>query len=152
MSRELLWIDKSLVSKLKLLEETDEIMEQDLKQYIKDFKDGIEQLGEDIDSNVLDIRVKAQRARESYKNVVETEIESINEMWEQLDSKRYEAYKTLKSAKESIDSITNEVNSLKKSINNINFYTIDRMIEVVDKVSSMDEKQLELLERLFKNN
>ena len=42
------------------------------------------------------------------------------------------------------------MNRLKRSIKEIDFYAINNVIELVDKVSNMNSKQLELLEKLVK--
>ena len=148
--KELLWIDKGLVNKLKLLEEVEEIDQVEIKKYIREFNEQVETLSEEVDSSVLGLRAKAQKVRETYKKVVEDEITSIDKLWCELDNKRYESTNKISQASKSISSIQDEVNRLKRSIKEIDFYAINNVIELVDKVSNMNSKQLELLEKLVK--
>lgn len=147
--KELLWVEKSLIQKLKLLDQVEEIKEEDIKGIIKNFNDDIEIIKEDVNSSVLDLRAKAQSVRETYESVVKEEIEANTKLWEDLDEKRCESVKKINSARDSINSIQDDVDRLKKSISSIDFYGIDRVIECIEKINNMRPEDRELLSKLF---
>ena len=153
MSKELLWVEKSLIQKLKLLDEVEEIKEKDIKDVIKKFNEDItEIITDNIDSNVLNLRLKAQQIRDSYENVVNEEIEKTNELWEQLDEKRYEINSKLNNMRDRVNSISNEINNIKQQIHNIDFYGIDKLLECIDKINNLREDDKILLKQLFNSH
>lgn len=152
MSKELLWVDTKLVDKLKLVDNVSELYEEDIKGYFSDLQKEIKDFSTDIDSNVLDIQLKAQKLRESYKDTVEKEIETSRLLWEELDAKRYENFERINEAKDIIGTIEKDISGLQKKIDRINFYAIDRIIETIDKLTNMDDKQIELLKKLLEMN
>lgn len=147
--KELLWVEKSLIQKLKLLDGVEEIKEKDIKDLIKNFNEDVEIIKEDVNSSILDFRAKAQSVREAYETVVKQEINANNELWESLDEKRYESVKKINSARDSIKSVQDDVNRLKKSIYDIDFYGIDRLMECIEKINDMRLEDRELLSKLF---
>ena len=146
----LLWVEENLVKDLQLLDEVEEISQDKIKNLIKRFKEENEEMVlENIDSNVLSLRTKAQQMRELYENVVEEEGDKTYELWEKLDSKR-DIYKSkLDELKNVIGDCRKDLELFKNGIDSIDFYGIDRLVECIDKIRKLDDRDKELLSKLF---
>ena len=105
MGRTLIWIDDSLAKKLEILNDTVELKENDIKSIVKELKNDIENIGECIDEDVVSFRYHAQKVRDSYKKVVDEEIEKTNELWETMDKLRTETRERLNKTRELTASI-----------------------------------------------
>ena len=151
VNKKLLWVEESLVEKLQLLDEVEEISNEDIKSVIEQFNKSVDLLSENIDSNVLEIRAKAQKVRESYKKAVEIEIKETDLLWEKLDTTRYEVRKKVSETISEVENLKDkvqEVNKLIDTIYNAN-YKLDKTLEIIEKIANMSDKEKELFSKFI---
>lgn len=150
-NKKLLWVEDSLITKLQLLDEVEQISNEDVKSFIKQFNESIDLLSENIDSNVLDIRAKAQRVRDTYKKAVETEIEETDLLWENLDLTRSKIRKKVSESIVEVENLKDKVALLNKAIENISLYDyrLEKTLDLVNRIAEMSEKEKELLTKLI---
>lgn len=149
MGRTLIWIDDNLAKKLEIIDDVVKLTDNDIKDIIKGLKDNISVLDETIDEDVVSFRYHAQKVRDSYKKVVEEEIDKTNELWEQLDTLRFETSNKLDKTKELTKSITEDIKYIQESISKCNLYGVDKLLEMIEKVNYMNESDRELLYKLL---
>ena len=150
-NKKLLWVEDSLVAKLQLLDEVEQISNEDVKSFIKQFNESIDLLSENIDSNVLDIRAKAQRVRDTYKKAIEIEIEETDSLWENLDLTRSKIRKKVSESIAEVENLKDKVALLNKAIENISLYDyrLEKTLDLVNRIAEMSEKEKELLTKLI---
>lgn len=149
MGRTLIWIDDNLAKKLEIIDDVVKLTDNDIKDIIKGLKDNISVLDETIDEDVVSFRYHAQKVRDSYKKVVDEEIDKTNELWEQLDVLRSETRNKLDKTRELTKSIKEDIVEIQKGINNCNLYGVDHFLELVVQVNNMSEANRELLCKLL---
>jgi len=149
MGRTLIWIDDNLAKKLEIIDDVVKLTDNDIKDIIKNLKDSISVLDETIDEDVVSFRYHAQKVRDSYKKVVDEEIDKTNELWEQLDVLRSETRNKLDKTRELTKSIKEDIVEIQKGINNCNLYGVDHFLELVVQVNNMSEANRELLCKLL---
>lgn len=144
MGNKMIWIDEKLADKLEIINDVVKIQDEDINKIIKRLAEDTNLMTECLDENVLRFKLHAQQTRDSYKKVVEEEIEKTYELWEKCDELRSETKDKIKTLLPVISDVNNQLEKLDKSISKINTYGIDRLIDLVEKFKQIptDEKQM----------
>jgi methyl-accepting chemotaxis protein len=147
MSKELVWVSKELVEMVNNLD--DGVDKSDVFKLVKEFKTEIEGYTYDIEEMAATFRRQSQKIKDSFKQVVDKEVESLQEFWEQQDEKRYEISKKVNGLHERIRSTKDDLLELKKLSESINVYGLKELIEMIDKIKYMSPNDKELLHYVF---
>lgn len=148
MDKEIVFIPKEMKEQLQKIE--DGVIEQHaIKDIIANFNRQIKMMDEELDESTMLFRHHAKKVKEKYKEVVDVEIESMNELWETLDQKRYEVSKKLNGLHERIRTTKDDLRELKKMTESIGVYGLTELIQLIDKVKYMNPRDKELLQYVF---
>lgn len=148
MSRELVWVSKELLEKVQDL---DGVFEdhQKVKNLIDSFKGEIEQFTYDVEDSVSVFRRQSEKIKSTYKEVVDKEVESLQEFWEEQYRRRSELVNKLEDIRRYVQSTSDEIQTMKKELNNLNIYGIDKLVELIDRINRMSDKEKEVLHYVF---
>lgn len=149
--KSLLWVEDSLIKELQLLDEVEEISQDQIKKVAARLTNEIEMLSDNIDSNVLSIRTKAQQVKEMYQKTVDEECEAIDLLWEKLDGVRYDAKKKLTQTITELQSIKAEVKMVNDMIDKIyqSDYKLQRTLDIFERFNKMSAAEKEMLSKLL---
>jgi methyl-accepting chemotaxis protein len=148
MSKELVWVSKELLEKVKDLDAVFQDHEK-VKSIIESFKDEVEQFTYDVEDSVSIFRRQSEKIKSSFKEVVDKEIESLQGFWEEQERRRAELTRKLAEIRESVRSVSEEIQTVKKELGKLNVYGLDKLIEVIDKINQMSEQEKEVLHYVF---
>ena len=141
--QELIWVDKELAEKYKELDSDvskAKIVNSLIRQKKFDVQDDLESLEDDL------IRFKgfslsyASEFRKAYKS----QSENIENIWEDSQDPINKINARTRSIKEDIISIRKDVEDVAESIENLDIYKLDRIVELIEKYNRMtdDDKQI----------
>ncbi len=149
MGKTLVWIDENIAKKLQIIDEVAEIKDKDLKKIIQQLKDDIDTMKECVSEDVIDFRYYAQQVRDSYKKVVEEELQKTYELWEQLSKLRIETKNKLGLIQDLTQSIAKDIELIQKNLLKFNIYGLDQLLQVLTKFKDIPDEDKELLYKLF---
>lgn len=151
MEKELVWVSKDIVEQVNQLNGTVEDVEQ-IKKIFELFKREINDYSFNIEEAVVDLKRQSKKIKDALRETFDAENEQMYQLWEELNSKQDEVRKKITSAAELIRNSKADVESLKNQISSINLYGVDKLIDMVEKISNMNERDKELLSYLFNHN
>lgn len=151
MEKELVWVSKDLVEQVNQLNGAAEDIEQ-IKKVFDLFKREVSDYQYNVDDAVADLRRQAKKVKDALRETFDAESEQMYALWDELNSKQDEVRKKITSAAELIRHSKADIESLKKEISAINLYGVDKLIDMVEKISNMGERDKELLSYLFNHN
>jgi len=94
---------------------------------------------------VTNLKSHYEEQRKNLRKLYEEEFELSYSLWEELDKKRSETTEKIKEIREETKCIVEEVKELKESINGLNLYGMDKLLEVVRTFANLDDKSKEVL-------
>ena len=120
-----------------------------LKQFLTNEKEWLNSELKEIDESTVKYSAKLIGIKDAFSKCQNTYVEEI----ESIYNKANETFKKLSSVSDStnksIDQARNNLTSLFTQLDKIDFYKIERLLSLVDKVNSMSTTELELLKKLL---
>jgi len=148
MNKELVWVSKELLEKVQDLESVFED-HQKVKNLIESFKGEVEQFTYDVEDSVSVFRRQSEKIKSTYKEVVDKEIESLQEFWEEQDKRRAEMINKLADIRKSVHTVSDDMQVMRKELNSLNIYGLDKLVELIDKINGMSDREKEVLHHVF---
>lgn len=144
-------IDDEIEPYLDILIDCVKLRGSDIEKQIKRITSDTDLMGECLEENFLNFKLHSKKVRDEYEKAVSEEISKTEKVWEKCDE-------LIANSKPSIAKATNQLLNLKKSINEIDkaldiisVYKAEKVIELIDKVNSMSEKDKEILLKIIKS-
>ena len=152
MDKELVWLDKNIASKIDVLQDVVRLRGEEIDKVISRLTDTTKLLTTDsIDTTLLEMKLHAQKVRDTYKQTVDEELEKTNTLWEECDEKIYASRTKIAKVTTSFIDLNREVEKLRINLNDLPLYQIERIMELLDKYNSYSDKDKELLRILLKS-
>lgn len=144
------YIDNEIEPYLDILIDCVKLRGSDIEKQIKRITSDTDLMGECLEENFLSFKLHSKKVRDEYEKAVTEEISKTEKVWGKCDE-------LIANSKPSITKVTNQLCELKKSINEIDkaldvisVYKAEKVIELIDKVNSMSEKDKEILLQILK--
>lgn len=144
-------IDNEIEPYLDILIDCIKLRGSDIEKQIKRITSDTDLMGECLEENFLNFKLHSKKVRDEYEKAVTEEISKTEKVWEKCDE-------MIANSKPSINKVTNQLLGLKKSISEIDkaldiisVYKAEKVIELIDKVNSMSEKDKEILLKIIKS-
>jgi len=146
--KEILFVSKELFDTVKALGEIEGIKAQVKKSYAN-FIDEIELDTKYIEEAVKRLKKTSGEVKEELESTIENEISILYEVYEKLDDKRSEMKQKVLEMSKSINDVKVDLIALRKEISELSIYGLSQLIELVEKINYMPEKDKELLACIF---
>lgn len=151
MDKELIWLDKNIVAKMDVLQDVIRLRGEEIDKVITRLTDETRCLTTDnLDTTLLEMKLHAQKVRDTYKQAVDEELEKTNTLWDECDEKIYDSRTKIKQVANSFKDLNKEIEKLESNLNKLPLYQIERVMELMDKFNSYSDKDKELLKVLLK--
>lgn len=144
-------IDNEIEPYLDILIDCIKLRGSDIEKQIKRITSDTDLMGECLEENFLNFKLHSKKVRDEYEKAVTEEISKTEKVWGKCDE-------LIANSKPSITKVTNQLLDLKKSISEIDkaldvisVYKAERVIELIDKVNSMSEKDKEIFLKILKS-
>lgn len=144
----LVWVDANIAHKLKVVNDVLNIKEEEIKPMIQKLKDDISDMEDWLDDDLASFRLHAQKARNTYKKVVEEEMEATYELWEKMSDLRSETREKLDKTRELTKSVKHDICQINESLKNCSIWGLNDLMKLVEKVNSMPDRDRDLLVQL----
>lgn len=152
MDKELVWLDKNIAAKMDVLQDVIRLRGEEIEKVIKELTDETKLITTDnIDTTLLEMKLHAQKVRDTYKQTVDEELEKTETLWDECDNKIYESRTKISQVTDLFKNLNSEVGTLYSNMNNLPIYKIEELMKLLDKFNSYSDKDKELLKILLKS-
>lgn len=151
--KDLIWLPKSLVKKIKDIEDTKTI-EAEIYKYIEESKKDLRINLESLDDDVLLYKAYMIKAKNAFEAAKNEQLEASYALWEKFDTELYEVRKKVEKVKEVMNPIKQELEELKTLMNSVKTYDIEKLLEVIKTIAtylSYDGDTAKVVRFLFEN-
>ena len=153
-----LWLSKESAEEIKKLQscENEKVMVKEVaKKLSLNIEGELSQLDDDLARYKAACIVFKNSLAEVYHEQQDEIDKVINTVWDIMPKVKQETTKLVNTVKQDLEPLNTQlketeerVENLKTQFNSINFYAAERMTELVDKISSLDEGSKEILKFL----
>lgn len=103
-----------------------------------------------LDDDLLRFKAFTLNYKTELKKVYDEQDKLLEALWETHDSKIYELKQKITQLKPELQKINNQIEEVNKIMNGVSTYSMDKLIEVVNKVNNMSESDKKLMTDLIK--
>jgi len=121
----------------------------------KDIKETVEKIIQDdsvmedcLEDNFLQFKLHSKKIRDEYEKAVKEEIEKTEGLWEKCDSLLSESKPKIEKYSSEILEIKKNVAEIKESVESIDIYRLERLMEIMEKFKNLSEQDKKILSEL----
>lgn len=145
-----LWVSKEYAEEVEKLKGT--IPDNDIIQgYIEKTKKDVEIDLETLDHEILQYRAKVSKWQKDIRECYSELNEKSYKSWEDFDKGRPVFEQKMKSFVAMATPVNNLIKDIEKSILSINTWNIDKMLTLIQRISTMSAKEKDMLSLLLKH-
>lgn len=144
--KDLVWLPKELVVKLKEVENEEELKEKYILKYIDGLKRDVSKEIELIDEDILEFKASCIRYKKGMKSIYDEETDALYAAWEAMDQKRGKLLlnseaisKHLKPIRQEIDSLTKDLDRLVEKIDYTTINKFEKISGILNTYSRLDD-------------
>lgn len=142
--REIVWVTKEQAKVLKDLD-SDSSQKDFVDKLIKERKIDIENSIEALDDDLLRLKAFALTYKTELRKVYDEQDKALGDLWETHDEKIYELKEKIRQLKPELQNVKQQIEEVNKVMNSVSTYSIDKLLEVVHKVSVMSDADKKLM-------
>lgn len=147
--REYVWIPKKLLPKWEFVKDILKLKGEDIQKAIDELSGETTSLTTDnLDTTLLEIKLHAQKVRDTYKSCVDEELEKTNRLWEECDDKVSESRTNIRAIKTSFNEVLYNLNKVEEKLNDLPLYKLRETMDLLDRFkaySDEDKKKIAML-------
>jgi hypothetical protein len=144
-----IYVTPSLKREFELAKDNKSLQEGIIKQFLTTEKDWLNSELKDIDeatvkysAKLIGIKDAFSKCQDAYILEVESVVKKANDTFRKLDT-------VTESTNKSIERTKSNLHGMLTQISAIDFYKVERLLELVNKINSMSDKDLELIKKLL---
>lgn len=149
--KDLVWLPKSLAADIKALESPYQ-MQALIAEYIEESKRDVKLNLENLDDSLITYKAQMISARNKFEEAKNKELDANYAMWEKFEEERPKIQEKVKSLIAELQPLKDELNGLKKALEGIHTYDIEKLVELVKAINyNFHGETGEILKFLFNN-
>lgn len=153
MGKELIWVEAELVPKIEIIQDILKLKGEDISKAIDKLAEDTNVLTTDvIDTSLLEIKLHAAKVRNTYKELVDKEIEETSKLWEECDARIYESRTKIREVKDSFSLLADSINSCSFNLGEWEMNKFSEAMDLIDRYNRYSDVEKELLKGLMKAN
>ena len=144
-----IYVTKSVKTEFESAKDNQALKETIIKNYLQSERNWLEDELKQIDeatikysAKLIGIKEAFGKTQDAYVEEVEAIYKKANETFKKLDSVSVNVSRNIESVKTQLSGVLTQINT-------IDFYKIEKLTSLVDKVNGMSDKELELLKKLL---
>ena len=130
--KELVWLPKSLAKKVEALKDSDNFVEE----YIRQSRREIETNLDSFDNEIINYKANMIKARKDFKIAVDEMLEANYKVWESMDEDRKSIVSQAEKMIESLRPLKSELNEISNLMNKINKWGVKDLVDMVNHLNS----------------
>jgi predicted nucleic acid-binding Zn-ribbon protein len=148
--KELIWVSKEVKAIYENLDSDQEKL-RIIEETIKSRKEDITYTIESLDDDLLRFKAFALKYKTELQKVYEEQNNQLEKLFEDIGGMQDNIYLKIEQAKKQLNPITDKVKEINKTLDNVNTYKIERLIELIEKFNRMSEENKMLFELLIRH-
>lgn len=144
-----IYVTPTLKKEFELAKDNKVLQETILKQFLTSEKDWLNDELKQIDETTVKYSAKLIGIKDAFSKCQDSYIEEVESIYNNAKKTFIKLDSVAKQTKENIEQTKNNLSGLLNQINEINFYKIEKTLELINKVNSMSESELELMKKLL---
>lgn len=121
---------------------------EDIQEVINRITEDTKLMEECLDDKFLGFKLHAKKVRDEYEKAVDEAIEKTQIVWDRCEDKVSQSRPILDKTNKEVEKLLNEVNLINQSLEDVSFYKIERLMELVEKFNQMSESDKAVLAKL----
>lgn len=101
-----------------------------------------------LDDKFLAFKLHSKKVRDEYENAVNEAIEKTENIYDKCEEKIKQSQPTIDKTNKEVEKLLSTVNQLNKCLENVSFYKIERLLELVEKFNKMSDSDKAVLTKL----
>lgn len=122
---------------------------EDIEEQIERITKDTTIMGECLEDNFLQFKLHSKKVRDEYEKAVDETLEKSEKLWEACDNRIAAFEPTLEKCKNGINKLAKTLSELNERLNDIPFYKIDRLFELIEKFNNMSASDKDILIKLI---
>ena len=147
--KELIWVSKEVKTIFESLDSDHEKL-RIVDELIKDRKLGITQDIESLDDDLLRFKAFSLKYKTELQKVYDEQSDKLEKLFENCGDIQSKMYLKIEETKTKLNPITDKIKEVNKTLESLNTYKIERVIELLNTFNKMSEEDKRLFEILIK--
>jgi len=147
--KELIWVSKEVKTIFESLDSDHEKL-RIVDELIKDRKLGITQDIESLDDDLLRFKAFSLKYKTELQKIYEDQNDKLGKLFEDIGDISSKMYLKIEDTKNKLNPITDKIKEVNKTLESLNTYKIERVIELLNTFNKMSEEDKRLFEILIK--
>ena len=101
-----------------------------------------------LDDKFLAFKLHSKTVRDEYEKAVNEAIDKTENLWDKSEEKTKESQPTINKTNREITELLKTVNHLNECLENVSFYKIEKLLELVEKFNKMSDSDRAVLTKL----
>jgi len=148
-NKELIWVPKEVKETIEKMESDQEKLKV-VDKMINDRKLDITFAIEALDDDLLRFKAFSLKYKTELQKVYEEQSDKLEKLFEDCGDIQSKMYHKIEETKDKLDPITSKIKSINETLEKINTYKIERVIDLIEKFNRMSEEDKRLFEILIK--
>ncbi|MFD1402038.1 hypothetical protein [Robinsoniella peoriensis] len=150
MAKELIWVESEVASKIEIIQDILKLKGEDISKAIDKLANDTNCITTDnIDTSLLEIKLHAAKVRDTYKELVDKEIEETNVLWEACDERICESRTKIRQVENTFRELSSSIKSCADKLNRWDMDKFSQAMDLIDRYKRCSEKEKELLKGLM---
>ena len=144
-----IYVTPTVKRELEAAKDNQALKELILKQYLTSEKDWLEEELKQIDESTVKYSAKLIGIKDAFSKCQDAYVEEIESIYKKANDTFIKLDTISVDTKKSIEHTKDSLKDMLKSISEIDFYKIDKLLEIINKVNLMSSDELELMKKLL---
>jgi methyl-accepting chemotaxis protein len=144
-----IYVTPTLKKEFELAKDNQALKETILKQYLTNEKDWLNDELKQIDESTVKYSAKLIGIKDAFSKCQDAYVEEIEAIYKQANDTFRKLDTVSESTRKNIEQTKNNLKGMLTQISTIDFYKIEKMLELINKVNSMSNSEMELMKKLL---
>ena len=149
-NKELIWVPKEIKEVLEKMESDNEKL-RIVDEYINNRKLDITYSIEALDDDLLRFKAFSLKYKTELQKVYQEQGDKLEKLFEDCGDIQSKMHLKIEETKSKLDPIVNKIKSINETLDKVNTYKIEKVIELIEKFNRMNEEDKRLFEMLIKH-
>jgi len=147
--KELIWVPKAMKETIEKMDSDQEKLKL-VDEYIKNRKLDITYSIESLDDDLLMFKAFSLKYKTELQKVYEEQGDKLEKLFEDCGDIQSKMHQKIKETKDKLEPIISNIKSINETLDKVNTYKIEKVIDLIEKFNRMSEDDKRLFEMLIK--
>ena len=149
-NKELIWVPKEIKEVLEKMDSDNEKL-RIVDEYINNRKIDITYSIEALDDDLLRFKAFSLKYKTELQKVYQEQNDKLEKLFEDCGDIQSKMHLKIEETKNKLDPIVSKIKSINETLDKVNTYKIEKVIELIEKFNRMSEEDKRLFEMLIKH-